>query len=96
MIAKTDLAKLYETILTMPGMNVNTKIYLKIPLRNALLLSKIIERGLLGKEIDDSTPNILDLIPREMTSELLDIPMEILQKAGLMDMNEKLKSFAGK
>lgn len=96
MIAKTDLAKLYETLLSIPGMNNQVKIDLKIPLRNALLLSKIIERGLLGKEIDDSSPNILDLIPREMTSELLDIPMEILQKAGLMDMNEKLKGFAVK
>ena len=96
MIAKTDLAKLNETLLTMPGMNVNTKIDLKIPLRNALLLSKIIERGLLGKEIDESSPNMLDLIPRKMTSELLYIPMEILQKAALIDMSEKLKSFAGK
>ena len=96
MIAKTDLAKLNETLLTMPGMNVNTKIDLKIPLRNALLLSKMIVRGLLGKEIDESSPTMLDLIPREMTSELLYIPMEILQKAAVIDMSEKLKSFAGK
>ena len=96
MITKSDLAKLNETLLTMPGMNVNTKIDLKIPLRNALLLSKIIERGLLGKEIDESSPTMLDLIPRKMTSELLYIPMEILQKAALIDMSEKLKSFAGK
>ena len=77
-------------------MNANTEIDLKIPLRNALLLSKIIERGLLGKDMEDSSLNILDLIPPEMTSELLDIPKQILQMEGLMDMNEKLKTFTDK
>jgi hypothetical protein len=96
MIAKTDLAKLYETPLTIPGMNQSTKIDLKMPLRNALLLSKIIERGLQGKEVDTNSPNLLDFIPLELTSELQDIPKEILHKVGLQEMNEKLKEFIGK
>jgi hypothetical protein len=96
MIAKTDLAKLYETLLTIPGMNNRVKIDLKIPLRTALLLSKIIERGLLGKEMDDSSVNIIDLISPEISKEVSDLPNEILQKAGLIEMNEKIKSFNGK
>jgi hypothetical protein len=96
MIAKSDLAKLYETLLTIPGMNNRVKIDLKIPMRSALLLSKIIERGLLGKDIDDSSLQILEMLSPELTSELSEIPGEILEKAGLVEMNEKLKSFSQK
>ena len=96
MIAKTDLAKLYETLLTIPGMNEKIKIDLKMPLRNALLLNKIIERGLLGKDADSGSLNLLDLIPAELVLELKDIPGEILQKAGLQEMNEKLKELVVK
>lgn len=92
MIAKTDLAKMYETLLAIPGMNSRVKIDLKIPLRNALLLSKIIERGLNGKDLDDSSVNIIDLISPEISKELSDLPNEILQKAGLVEMNEKIRS----
>ena len=93
MIAKSDLAKLYETLLTIPGMNNRVKIDLKMPLRTALLLSKIIERGLLGKEIDDPSNQILDMLSPEMTNELMEIPKEILQRTGLIEMNEKIKAF---
>ena len=96
MIAKTDLAKLYETLLTIPGMNNRVKIDLKIPMRSALLLSKIIERGLLGKDLDDSSLQILDLLSPEMTNKLSEIPKVILEKAGLIEMNEKLKNFTQK
>jgi hypothetical protein len=93
MIAKTDLAKLYDTLLSIPGMNNKVKIDLKMSLRDALLLSKIIERGLSGKDMEDSSINILEFISLEMTNELLELPREILQKAGLVEMNERLKSF---
>ena len=93
MIAKSDLAKLYETLLTIPGMNNQVKIDLKIPLKTALLLSKIIERGLLGKDTEDSSNQILDMLSPEMTKELMEIPKEILQRTGLIEMNEKIKAF---
>jgi hypothetical protein len=96
MIAKTDLARLYETVLSIPGMNEKIKLDLKLPLRNALLLSKVIERGLMGKDADDSIPNLLDLVSPELTQELLGISVEILQKTGLMEMNEKLKKMGEK
>src|SRR5450432_1291620 len=96
MIAKTDLARLYETVLSIPGMNEKIKLDLKLPLRNALLLSKVIERGLMGKDADDSVPNLLDLVSPELTQELLGISAEILQKTGLMEMNEKLKKMGEK
>ena len=96
MIAKTDLAKMYETLLTIPGMNNRVKIDLRIPLRNALLLSKVIERGLSGKDDDVSSFHILDMLSAEIAKELSEIPREILEKAGLIEMNEKLNNFSQK
>ena len=46
MLSKNDLAKLYDTVLSIPGMNQTVKVDLKIPRKNVLLLSKIIQRGL--------------------------------------------------
>jgi hypothetical protein len=96
MIAKFDLAKMYETVLSIPGMNEKVRIDFKIPLKNVLILSKAIERGLLGKETDDLSPDLMDLVSRETTEEIMGISTEILQKAGLLELNEKLKRMAEK
>ena len=54
MLSKTDVAKIYETVLSIPGMNDNVKISFSISRKNVLLLSKIIERGL---SVKDPTTN---------------------------------------
>jgi hypothetical protein len=86
------IAKVFETVLSIPGMNDNVKIQLSIPRKNVLLLSKVIERGLAGKDVivDD---NILGITPKETLEELSAISDELLKKAGLIEMNEKLKTF---
>lgn len=82
------IARVFETILSIPGMNDNVKIQLSIPRKNVLLLSKVIERGL-GKEgIEDD--NILNVAPKETIEELITISGELLDKAGLKEMNQKL------
>ena len=86
------IAKVFETVLSIPGMNDNVKIQLTIPRKNVLLLSKVIERGLAGKE-RLSDDNILDITSKETLQELDSISDEILKKAGLIEMNEKLKTF---
>lgn len=53
MSSKTEIAKIYETLLSIPGMNEKIKIDLRMPRKNVLFLSKIIERGLSSKEADD-------------------------------------------
>jgi hypothetical protein len=93
MIAKNDVAKVYDTILSIPGMNDEIKISLKISRRNLLLLNKLIERGLNGKENDDKSISVLDIVPKETLQELSEIAVELLSKAGLTEMNEKLKTF---
>ena len=92
MQATNTIAKVFETVLSIPGMNDNVKIQLSIPRKNVLILSKVIERGLAGKDVivDD---NILGITPKETLEELNAISDELLKKAGLIEMNEKLKTF---
>ncbi len=92
MLAKTDVSKIYETLLSIPGMNDNVKISFSIPRKNVLLLSKIIERGLSTKETDDKTYNIFDIVPKQTLQELQTLPEDLLEKAGLTEMNQKLQS----
>lgn len=93
MPSKTEIAKIYETLLSIPGMNEKIKIDLRIARKNVLFLSKIIERGLSSKENDDKITGVLEIVSSEILQELILISGEILEKAGLTDMNEKLKAF---
>ncbi|MEO6730738.1 MAG: hypothetical protein ABIN01_05940 [Ferruginibacter sp.] len=92
MLAKTDVAKIYETVLSIPGMSEPVKIALTIPRKNVLLLSKIIERGLAAKDADDKSTNILDIVPKETSQELLSLASELLNKSGLTELNQKLQT----
>lgn len=93
MSSKTEIAKIYETLLSVPGMNEKIKIDLRMPRKNVLFLSKIIQRGLSSKETDDKTSDVLEIVSTETLQELILMSGEILEKAGLTDMNEKLKAF---
>ena len=93
MLSKTDIAKLYDTVLSIPGMSEQVKIDLRIPRKNVLLLSKVIERGLAAKDSEEKGVSVLDMVPGETLQELTLLASELLHKAGLTDMNEKLKSF---
>ena len=89
-----DAVKVLDTILCAPGMYETVKIDLKISRKNVLLLSSVIERGLSSKEDDKS--NLLESVSKENLQELNAFSTECLQKAGLTELNEKLKSLNGK
>lgn len=89
----TDVAKLYDTILSIPGMNDEIKVNLRTSRKNLLLLNKVIERGINSKDSEDKSISVLDTIPKETLQELGEIAAQLLNKAGLSEMNEKLKSF---
>jgi hypothetical protein len=93
MLPKNEVTKIYETILSIPGMNQSLKVNIQTSRKNLLLLSKVIERGLNGNQTDDKSTNILDTVPKEILEELREISMQLLSKAGLTEMNEKLNSF---
>lgn len=92
MLTTTDIAQVYDTILSIPGMNDIVKIDLKISRKNALLLNRVIERGLTLKQGDKSS-NLLDIVPEDALQELTSLADDCLKKAGLTELSEKLKSF---
>lgn len=87
MITKNDVAKVFDTVLSIPGMGEVVKIDLKISRKNVLLLSHIISDGL-ANEKDPSS--LLGSVGEEVFLELKNLSEECLQKAGLVELNQKL------
>ena len=94
MLTTNDVAKVYDTILSIPGMNETVKIDLKISRKNVLLLNSVIKRGLSSKD-DEKSLNLLGNIPEETLKELSALADDCLTKAGLTELSEKLNSFGG-
>lgn len=90
MLSTDDVAKVLDTILSIPGMNETVKIDLKITRKNALLLNRVIERGLSMKE-EDNGSGLFDKVSEEALVELTLVANDCLKKAGLTDLSEKLK-----
>ena len=88
MLTTNDVAKVYDTILSIPGMNDTVKIDLRISRKNVLLLNHVIERGLLVKD-DEENEGLLSNIPDENLEELKIIAGQYLEKSGLIELNEK-------
>ena len=88
-----DVAQVLDTVLSIPGMNDVVKIDLKISRKNVLLLNHVIERGLSAK--DNDKPSVLmTSVPEENLQELKFFGEECLQKAGLIELSEKLKTLS--
>ena len=87
----STIAKVFDTVLSIPGMNDNVKIQLTIPRKNVLLLSKVIERGISFKDFNEEN-SIIDIASKQTFDELREVANELLTKAGLMEMNEKLNA----
>lgn len=92
MLTENDVAKVFDTILSIPGMNETVKIDLKISRKNVLLLNHVIARG--SASHDESKPSaLLSSISPESLDDLKLLGDECLQKAGLNELYEKLKIF---
>lgn len=93
MLTTTDVAKVYDTILSIPGMNETVKIDMRISRKNVLLLNSVIKRGLSSKD-DDKSLNLLANIPAETLEELNVFADDCLTKAGLTELSGKLNSLS--
>lgn len=95
MLTTNDVAKVFDTILSTPGMNEIVKIDLKISRKNVLLLNHVLERGM---TLENDASGLLGSLSKEGLSELKKVSEECLQKAGLVELNQKLASLneAGK
>lgn len=86
-----EKSKIFETILSSPGMTEKCKITMQLSRQNVLLLSRLIEAGLLTKEqlFEDA---IIQALPNESGEAFRAIHEEILKKANLTEFYERLKS----
>ena len=87
---KKEKSKIFETVLSSPGMTEKCKIVLMLSRQNILLLSRLIEAGLMSEEqkINDE---IISALARESVEEFKIIQHEILKKGNLTDFYERLK-----
>ncbi|WP_406843485.1 hypothetical protein [Flavobacterium soyae] len=92
MITKNEVTKVYDTVLSTPGMSELVKIDLKISRKNVLLLSHVISKGLDPKTEDSG---LLAGISEQGISDLKNLSEECLQKAGLVELNQKLITLSG-
>lgn len=87
MITKNEVAKVFDTVMSIPGMSEVVKIDLKISRKNVLLLSHFIEQGLL---LEKDVSSLMGSMSDEGLTDLKNLSNECLQKAGLVELNQKL------
>jgi hypothetical protein len=88
---KEEKSKVFEMILCSPGMSENCKIVLQMSRQNVLLLTRLIECGILTSKASFED-EILSSLPETSAGEFKMLHEEILRKSGLTDFYEKLKS----
>lgn len=94
MMTNNELAQVFDTVLSSPGMNEAVRIDMRISRKAVLLLLQIMEAGLTGKEIQEGIP-ISGFLSAETQEELKTLGSDFLQKAGLVEMSEKLRQLNG-
>ena len=94
MTTKTEVTLIYDALLSVPWMNEQVKVDLKISRKQILLLSQVILEGIGATE--GMVPELLAILPKESGDELRQQVVEFLQKAGLSELEGKLKTFRGK
>lgn len=89
---KEEKSRVFEMVLSSPGMAENCKIVLQLSRQNVLLLSRLIEAGILsgnGSFADEFLINLSE----ETVGQFKNVHEEILKKSGLTDFYEKLKTW---
>ncbi|MFD2602638.1 hypothetical protein [Flavobacterium suzhouense] len=92
MLTTNEVGQVFDTILSSPGMNDAVRIDMRISRKNVLLLTHVIEQGLTEK--GEGKGGLFASAPEESRQELRDISQDFLDKAGLTELSEKLKSLA--
>ena len=85
-----DRSKVFETVLSSPGMQENCKIVLNPTRQTILVLARLIENGIANKEGKDKD-EMISFLPEGSLHDLKTILEELLSKGGLVDFYEHLK-----
>jgi hypothetical protein len=87
---KEERARIFETVLSSPGMSEACKIVLNPTRQTIVVLCRLLEKGM-DKNGDGKGDEILSFLPAESLSELQVISDELLKKSGLADFYQRLK-----
>ena len=82
--------KIFETVLSSPGMQETCKIVLNPTRQTILVLARLIENGLENRE-ENEKDEMLSFLPETSLSDLKSISEELLKKGGLVDFYQHLK-----
>ncbi|GGN06527.1 hypothetical protein GCM10010967_47230 [Dyadobacter beijingensis] len=86
---KIEINVLFETLLSSPGMNEQVKLDMKLTRKAILALAAGLQTGIAGAK---QTPSSLLFFSGEaVTADLAEFTENILSKAGLTDVNQKLQ-----
>jgi len=86
---KVEINVLFETLLSSPGMNEQVKLDMKLTRKAILALAAGLQTGIAGAK---QTPSSLLFFSGEtVTADLAEFTENILSKAGLTDVNQKLQ-----
>ena len=88
MLSPKDAAIVFETLLTSPGMNETIKVSLQLPRKNVLLLVKLLELALTVREEEQGS--LIHALNGSGAEGISGVNTQLLQKAGLTDMYERL------
>jgi hypothetical protein len=95
MLSVKDLSIVYEALLAPPIMSDAVKITLHITRKQVLLLSKVIELGL-SVHPENGQAGLLSVVDAATLAELQALSADMLKKAGLTEMNDKLNFLSTK
>ena len=87
-----EVGKVYGALLCSPGMTDAVKVDLKVNRRLILLLVQVIERGIATKGAEGNF-GMLEAADKEELDQLTALSKECLEKAGLLQLHQKLQSF---
>jgi len=87
-MSTNNMAQLYDTLLSIPGMNDTVKLDLKISRQQVLLLTQVIALGLKQQTVEPG--GMLSVASKESLVVLNQIIEDCLEKAGLTQLSAKL------
>lgn len=89
MLTSNEVAQVMDTIMSSPGMSESVRIDMRISRKTVLLLHQVIEHGIQQKDAEQG-PSLLSNALPETLDELKGMGSDCLQKAGLIEMSQKL------
>ena len=95
MLSVKDLSIVYEALLAPDTMSTAVKITFNITRKQALVLAKVIEIGLSVQQ-ESGQAGILSVVDASELTKLQGLSADLLKKAGLTEMMDKLNSLSTK